>query len=124
MKQAVPVMDEPVEPVDEDELECSDEEVQYKEFKGFLTKNNASEMQRLEERCVEYSDSDWFEDEIRKWGAWKDSQLRKTKESMCFSFVSLKIDQTAYKCFDMLTIIVTIIRKDFQHHQNNTYQIN
>ena len=77
-------MGEPVESVDEDELEGSDEEAQYKEFKGFLTKNGASEMQRLEERCIEDSDSDWFEDEVRKWSAWKESKLRKRKEGMFF----------------------------------------
>ena len=38
-RQAVPVMDEPVKTVEEDEGEGSNEEVQqYKEFKRFVTK--------------------------------------------------------------------------------------
>ena len=83
MKKAVPVMVDSAEPIEDDEMSGSEEELrEYKDFKQFLACNRASEVERLEsgEKCSDESDADWLEEEINKWGAWKNNRFQKQKE--------------------------------------------
>ena len=80
MKKAVPVMVDSAEPIEDDEMSGSEEELrEYKDFKQFLACNGASEVERLElgEKCSDESDADWLEEEINKWGAWKNNRFQK-----------------------------------------------
>lgn len=76
MKKPVPEMVNLAEPIEEDEVSLSEEELcEYKDFKQFLASISASELERLElrENCSENSDVDQLEEEINKQGSWKEN---------------------------------------------------
>ena len=88
MKKAVPVMVDSAEPIEDDEVSGSQEELrEYKDFKRFLACNGASELERLEsgEKCSDESDADWLDEEIHKWGAWKNNRLQKQRKGTLHS---------------------------------------